>query len=237
MSFAGFPARGQATAVPNAFFTDVLPALAGDHAALLVALHAMRLLQLRRGTPRFLREGELAADASLARALDAAGLPRESIAPALGRAVQCGVLLALEVQRDARRERLYFLNAPADKRALEGVRAAGRVEGLGAVTATAPPPAERPTIFALYESVIGTLSPLIAEELMEAERLYPAEWLERAFREAAARNARSWRYVTAILERWAIEGPGHAEAGRDPGPDGRYFGGRFGRIIKQRLGG
>ena len=31
--FAGFPARAQATAIPNVFFTDVLPRLAGDAVA------------------------------------------------------------------------------------------------------------------------------------------------------------------------------------------------------------
>jgi DnaD/phage-associated family protein len=94
----------------------------------------------------------------------------------------------------------------------------------------------RSSIFALYESLIGTMSPLIADELAEAERLYPAEWLEAAFREAAAQNARSWRYVSRILERWAIEGPDHATTERSAADD-RYFRGKYGQILKQRLKG
>ena len=94
---------------------------------------------------------------------------------------------------------------------------------------------QRSGIFSLYESLVGTLSPLIADELTEAERLYPAEWLEAAFREAAAQNARSWRYVSRILERWAIEGPNHATTERSSDTDDRYFRGKYGRILKERL--
>jgi DnaD/phage-associated family protein len=101
-------------------------------------------------------------------------------------------------------------------------------------------PTARPGIYALYESTIGTVSPLIAGELADAERLYPADWLEAAFREAAAQNARSWRYVSRILERWTNEGKDDAKAERDPAGDdasgdARYFRGKYGRILRQRL--
>jgi DnaD/phage-associated family protein len=90
-------------------------------------------------------------------------------------------------------------------------------------------------VFALYEALIGTMSPLIADELAEAERLYPQEWLEGAFREAAAQNARSWRYVSKILERWAVEGRDHAKTERDPGAESRYLSGKYGAIVRRRL--
>ena len=66
--------------------------------------------------------------------------------------------------------------------------------------------AQRPNIFVLYEQNIGPLTPLLAEELMEAEDTYPAAWIEDAFREAVELNKRSWRYIQRILERWAAEG-------------------------------
>jgi DnaD/phage-associated family protein len=50
------------------------------------------------------------------------------------------------------------------------------------------------------------LTPLIAEQLREAERTFPAAWIEDAFREAVSLNKRSWKYIHAILERWQIEG-------------------------------
>jgi DnaD/phage-associated family protein len=71
------------------------------------------------------------------------------------------------------------------------------------------------SIYALYEENIGQLTPLVADELKEAEELYPQEWLRPAFETAAALNKRSWRYVARILERWAVEGPDYAQAGGD----------------------
>lgn len=65
---------------------------------------------------------------------------------------------------------------------------------------------ERPNIFVLYEQHIGLLSPLIADELRDAEDHYPAEWIEAAFREAMQQNIRKWSYISAILRRWETEG-------------------------------
>ena len=81
----------------------------------------------------------------------------------------------------------------------------------------------RPTIFELYEQNIGLLQPVLAEELAAAERDYPEEWIADAFRLAAEQNARSWRYIRAILERWAHEGKDDGEPGRN---SGRRRGGR-----------
>ena len=236
MTFAGFPSRPQSTAIPNVFFTDVLPLLADDIVAVGVALYAFKALQSKRGSPRFVTEGELAGDAALAAFIGAAGGdPGEDLRRGLGRAVDAGVLLGLIVEDDAaQRRELYFLNAPADRRGMEAVRTG--VVDLGRVVAPAPAASAPPAIFALYEALVGTLGPGIAEELAEAERLYPADWLEAAFREAAAQNARSWRYVSRILERWASEGRDHAKTERDPAGDERYFSGKYGRILKQRLG-
>ncbi len=65
---------------------------------------------------------------------------------------------------------------------------------------------ERPNIFVLYEQNIGLLSPLLADQLIEAEKQYPHEWIEDAFREAVQRNKRNWSYIRAILRRWETEG-------------------------------
>ena len=72
---------------------------------------------------------------------------------------------------------------------------------------------ERPTIFVLYEQNIGLLTPMIADELRDAEQHFPAEWIADAFREAVLHNKRSWKYVLAILERWRTEGRGGHAAG------------------------
>jgi DnaD/phage-associated family protein len=232
VSFAGFPSRAKATAIPNVFFTDVLPQLAGDPASVAVALYAFKALAARKGFPRYLVESDLTADVGFTSYVANAGVGDGSMSEALRRVCDARVLLSLDIVRDGRRMRLYFLNDPADRRGLEAVRS-GRVD-IGRVVEPPAASSERSSIFALYESLIGTISPLVADELAEAERLYPADWLEAAFREAAAQNARSWRYVSRILERWAVEGPDHAKAGRDPAAGERYFTGKYGRILKQR---
>ena len=247
--FIGFPARAQATAIPNVFFTDLLPDLttAEELKVVLCALHAF---SEKRGFPRYITRADLErhpaianlSDSNLRNKADRAPTklrnelpdsgPFDAIVVGLQKAVELNILLPLAVEQDGERVDLYFLNTPADRRAYETVRT-GNID-LGRVVRDATAPARRTTIFALYESHIGTISPMIAEELTEAERLYPAEWLESAFREAAAQNARSWRYISRILERWAREGPDHATTERGTADD-RYFRGKYGRILKERL--
>jgi DnaD/phage-associated family protein len=248
MTFPGFPARPKSTPIPDVFFSDLLPRLAetGDLAVVLCAFHA---LAAKKGFPRYITQHDLAAEPALCSQAEGSGVPadlrREGTRPqsrvdsgsgaitrGLDRAVELGILLPLTVERGGHAVTLYFLNAPADRRGLEAVRS-GAVD-LGPVVRERPAQPVRSSIFTLYESLIGTLSPLIADELAEAERLYPAEWIEAAFREAAAQNARSWRYVSRILERWAIEGPDHATTERSAAED-RYFRGKYGKILKQRL--
>ncbi|WP_343388310.1 DnaD domain protein [Candidatus Amarobacter glycogenicus] len=68
---------------------------------------------------------------------------------------------------------------------------------------------------------------MVGDRLVEAEDLYPAEWIEDAFREAAELNARNWRYIEKILGNWAEEGRPNETPGRDSLEDRkrRYLGG------------
>lgn len=59
---------------------------------------------------------------------------------------------------------------------------------------------ESGSIFALYEQVIGTITPNIATKLQEAESEHSEERIRYAFREADELNKRSWRYVEAVLK-------------------------------------
>lgn len=65
-----------------------------------------------------------------------------------------------------------------------------------------------PNIFGLYEANIGALTPILADALREAEKVYAAPWVEYAFAEAVKNNKRSWAYVETILKRIQIEGFG-----------------------------
>ncbi len=57
-----------------------------------------------------------------------------------------------------------------------------------------------------YESEIGTITPVIADELREASAIIPLQWTLDAIHEAAIQNKRGWKYVSAILTRWKTQG-------------------------------
>jgi DNA replication protein len=110
----------------------------------------------------------------------------------------------------------------------------GTLEDVYSLTADSRQP---PTIniFALYEQNIGMITPMIAEELKEAERLYPPQWIEEAFKEAVTLNKRSWRYIARILERWTSEGKDSGEYKRDikkDDPD-KYIKGKYGHMVRR----
>lgn len=208
-AFAGFPAGKQALVrVPNAFFTELLPAI-DDLVELKVTLYCLWLLNHKQGDLRYTRLEELAADERFMAGL--AANQEKALAvllDGLERAEARGVLLRIRVRQAEAgvEEDWYFLNSEHGRQTVERIRR-GELHKLAE-----PLPddinlqAERPHIFLLYEQNIGLIQPMIAEELREAERIFPANWIEDAFREAVVLNKRNWRYIQRILERWAAEG-------------------------------
>ena len=63
-----------------------------------------------------------------------------------------------------------------------------------------------PPIYKLYEANIGLLVPMIAEVLDRDAKEYPYSWIECAVALAVKNEARSWRYVEAVLKRWKVDG-------------------------------
>ena len=222
--FAGFPAGGRATTVPSVFFSHVLPHIEDD-GELRVTFYIFYALGRRKGYPRFVTLNELRAESPLMSALAHPealeggdnGDANARLEAALARTLERGTLLSLDIEHGGREERLYLLNTPSSRRALEQLND-GRID-LGRVLPPAQeaPLLERANIYQVYEENIGPLSPVVAQELHEAEELYPQEWIEEALGEAALQNKRSWRYANAILQRWATEGRKRETAGRDPG--------------------
>jgi DnaD/phage-associated family protein len=68
------------------------------------------------------------------------------------------------------------------------------------------PEVKKTNIFELYESNIGPLTPMIADSLGDAEKLYDEQWIADAIRLAVEHNKRNWKYCEAILKRWKEEG-------------------------------
>jgi DNA replication protein len=214
--FAGFPTSARATPVPNLFFARLLPRIEKPE-ELLVTLYFFYAQTLRHRSPAFVTRRELAADQTLLTALahlcqeDGGALDR-----GLALALERGSLLRVEAKGDGRSEELYFLATPHNRKAAEELsRAELRLDE------PLPPalPEESPSIYALYEENIGAITPLIADDLKDADQRYPPRWIAEAFREAVSLNKRSWRYISSILSRWEAEGPDYEEAGRDPEVD------------------
>ncbi len=210
--FPGFPeGRLEATVIPSLFFVELLGHF-DDLAELKVVLYLFWRLGKRRASPRFLTRRELEADPVVRRGL--ANLGPSALPVALDRLVRRGVLLRRTMELNGQRDECYFLNTASSRKAVRDLES-GRLD-LGQVVIPDNPPdrGARPNIFDLYEQNIGLLTPLLADELRAAERLYPGEWIEDAFREAVSYNRRSWRYVQRILERWATEGKDDGAARR-----------------------
>jgi len=71
---------------------------------------------------------------------------------------------------------------------------------------TTAPAANKPNTFALYESNIGPLTPLIADALQAAEKTYTPEWVELAILEAAKSNVRKLKYIEGVLRGYQDRG-------------------------------
>lgn len=73
----------------------------------------------------------------------------------------------------------------------------------GATTTTAQQPQN---VYAVYESNIGPLTPLISDALKDHERTYGPDWVIRAIQEAAKMNARNLKYIEGVLNGYAQRG-------------------------------
>ncbi len=221
-TFSGFSAgKVRSISIPEPVFTDLVP-LIDDLAEMKLTLHVLYQLVRQRGQVRYLRRADLVADRVL---LSSLGDVPEALNEALERAVERGTLLRIRAAVEGTPEELYFANTPKGRAAVEAI-ARGEwpqeIEWAG-----------RPNIFTLYEQNIGPLTPLIADELREAEQDYPLDWIEEAFHEAVSLNKRNWKYIRAILERWRAEGIKDT-AGRKPqeADRRRYIEGKYGEYIE-----
>lgn len=230
--FPGFPTKTHFTPLPNLFFTTLLPQI-GSLAELKLILHIFWLLYQKRNQPRFVTYEELLADKTLMEGIEGASAPAEVLRSALESAVKLGALLHLALDREGESRDLYFINDEPSRRAIARLQS-GELSLGGALLKAEPYiKEEKPSIFALYEQNIGLLTPMIGEELKEAEKLYPPSWIEEAFKEAVSLNKRNWRYIARILERWSSEGKESGEFRRDSKKKAVTFKERYGHLVRR----
>ena len=235
--FAGFPSRMQFTPLPKYFLSTLLPEI-DDIAELKTTLHIFAIIYGKRGNIRFVTRRELQNNAGLRLSLkDTAKLPEPALHDALQAATQRGTIIHLPLDRDGTPEDVYFLNTDYNRQIIVKIQN-GEIELTG-FSNTEPIYTEtekQPDIFTLYEENIGMLTPMIADELRQAEQLYPEAWIRDAIKEAVSSNKRSWRYIARILERWSAEGRSsgahrrHSEPQTDPD---KYIKGKYGHIVRR----
>jgi DNA replication protein len=191
--------------LPDSFFTQAVPKMQ-DLAELKVALYVAYLILRKPDHPNFVTYNELKAESCRL----SAELGEEILRQALDSAVEHGILLHSTLNIKGMLEDVYSLT-----------------------TESRQPPTIN--IFALYEQNIGMITPMMAEKLKDAERLYPPQWIEEAFEIAVTLNKRNWGYIARILERWASEGKDSGEYKRNikkDDPD-KYIKGKYGHLVKR----
>jgi DnaD/phage-associated family protein len=215
MKYAGLPGgKVSFDRIPSHFFSDLLPAI--DHLGeLKVTLYVLWRLDNMEGDFRYLTIKKILEDEMFISGLaDSEDERKAALVDALDRCVQRGSLLRADIDQLGGGITLYFFNSPKGLAAVQAIQ-----EGSWRPSDGTQVPIElvpvRSNIFSLFEENIGPITPLLAESLQDAEKEYPARWIEEAFRIAVENNVRTWRYVEAILRRWQERGYDVREDRRD----------------------
>ena len=235
--FDVFRTRMQFTSIPNPFFSILLPQI-DDITELKVTLYILGIFYRKRDYPRFITCEELLSNRSLMNSLRGEAKPSEEMLhQALDMAVKRGTIVRLVLDKSGNSEDVYFLNTAYDKQVIDKVKNGELIlTGLKVGKQTYVESEEQSDIFTLYEQNVGMLTPMIAEELREAEKLYPVVWIQDAIKEAVSLNKRNWKYIAAILENWSSQGRGSGAYKRDSaekaGPD-KYIKQKYGHMVKR----
>ena len=197
-NFKGFTDSETFTQLPDSFFHHLLKEIK-DADELKVTAYFLWRIEHMDGPFRSLCETDFDAKDL--------GLAADEVASGLEKAVQSGSLLKSQHETDV----FYFLNSPRGRVAAESFtkgnwRASAQIKSA---------PMERPNVFKLYEENIGPLTPLIADALKDAEKIYSEEWIADAIELAVKNNKRNWKYCEAILKRWKEDGRAEKQNRRD----------------------
>jgi DnaD/phage-associated family protein len=197
-TFSGFPdGELKMAALPEMFYTGLLP-LIDDLLEMKVTVACFRLCWQKSGLIRWTTSAELMRDPALSDVSDQIGN---------------GVLMALRrgsIVEAADRSglRYFFPNSELGQAAAAAIKRGEKIESIPQIVG-------RPNIFVLYEQNIGALTPLIVEELEDATKEYPPEWIEEAFATAVRQNVRSWAYVKKVIDNRAHRSKHDETHGRD----------------------
>jgi DNA replication protein len=228
LTFSGFPeSKVPEISLPESFFSQLVPLIDDLDELKVTILVLWRLSQMQSTAAPWVTKAELYTDPSIRTALayDDEESANQALDRALTRAVARGTLLTCTWDlADKTREFRYLANSPSGRATVDAMKR-GEMPDRFVVE-------QRPNIYSLYEQNIGPLTALISEDLTEAEKEFPAEWIDDAFHEAVRINKRNWKYIYAILKRWQEEGKDEVDR-RDRETDPRrYTEGKYGHLIQ-----
>ena len=210
MVFEGFPAKVLCTPFPDPILNALLETIT-DMAELKVVLRAIFLLNRQRSFPPAIPVEMLLSDGVLNRGLEGYGDNIQSdILKGLNLAVDRNIFQLFKIKGSGIEGNQFLLNTDSARRWLSNnkdvIVLSSLPQDIDVNQKRAYSNQPKSNIFALYEDNIGTISPMLAEELKLAEKEYNHGWIEEAFQIAVNQNKRSWGYISAILRRWSTEG-------------------------------
>jgi len=234
--------RDRSTSIPSSFFERFMPRIR-DLAALKILLTIHRIVDTLEADAPFVAEDEILSDRALAQGIRLVGSNRdasEEIRRGIEILMAHDAIVRLCVEEGDDESFWLMPKEPENMQRLTVFVRGVRPFPYRASHASVPTKVavERPNVFRLYEQNIGVLTPLIADQLIEAIELYPERWIEEAIGEAVSLNRRNWRYIQRILERWGTEGRGDETYRRNQGPAGfvdpeKYLHGKYSSLFKR----
>ncbi len=203
--FSGFPVgEMRSILMPRLFYTDLLPKI-DDLAELKLTLYMFFLLQTEKLPGPWILDDRLRQDPTLlSMVADTSDLhdPDALLDAALERALIRNTLLPLEIQvaETAQTQKAYALNTENGRKAQRQTQSIMPEE-----VDPVPPPSDQSLPFRYYQQNFGLLTPLVADHIRDLEMEYSIDWICEAMEIAIRHNARSLRYVDAVLARWTQE--------------------------------
>jgi DnaD/phage-associated family protein len=225
--FEGFQeSKKRFSSLPDQFFSELLPAI-DDINELKLTIYLLWNAYTQGDFGTAFHLADVLLDQRFLDGLQSEGAEIEAVvAQAMEKAAARGSLI--EAADPDNGEALYFINSPRGRQAAALLDRSGEVLAQTDVKPTLD--SIQPNIFQLYEENIGTLTPLIADALRDAQENCPEEWIAEAIQLAVKNNVRRWKYVESILTRWQEEGKDGANRRDDQEDHRRYIKGEYGEI-------
>ena len=214
------------SSLPDQFFSELLPAI-DDINELKVTIYMLWSAYTQGDYATAFKVKDFLLDKVFMDGLQAEGKEKEKIViNSLEKAARRCSIICINNGNNA--DTVYFINSPRGRKAAELLQQGNTQQIKSEVKATLD--VIQPNIFQLYADNIGPLTPIIADELRDAQATYPEEWIEEAIRLAVKNNVRRWKYIESILDRWQEEGKDGADRRDNQKDHRRYIEGEYGEI-------